>query len=165
MTLARAALTAAVKEQALALGFDRVAVGPADPPDHGRAFEAWLDAGYAGTMDYLERGRAERLDPGRLLPGARSVIAVALNYYQGEPPYADSWAPVARYAWGQDYHDVMPPRLERLCEFISAAAGPSVRSRAAVIRGIGRAHGHEVEAESQRLRLDSLRERRASEGH
>ena len=98
MMLARAALTQAIKERALALGFDRVAVGSADPPDHGPAFEAWLDAGYAGTMNYLARGRAERLDPRRLLSGARSVVAVALNYYQGEPPDADAWAPVARYA-------------------------------------------------------------------
>lgn len=132
MTLARTALTQAIKERALALGFDRVAVGPADPPDHAAAFDAWLEAGYAGTMDYLERGRTERLDPRRLLPGARSVVAVALNYYQGEPPDEDAWAPVARYAWGRDYHDVMLPRLQRLCEFIREAAGPSVRSRAAV---------------------------------
>ncbi len=132
MTLARAALTEAVKEQALALGFDRVAVGPADPPEHGRAFEAWLDAGYAGTMDYLERRRAERLDPRRLLPGARSVIAVALNYYQGESSDTEAWAPVARYAWGRDYHDLMRPRLERLSEFIHGAGGPAVRTRAAV---------------------------------
>ena len=47
MRLARSALTGAVKERALGLGFDRVAVGPAGPPDHGSAFEAWLDAGYA----------------------------------------------------------------------------------------------------------------------
>ncbi len=132
MTLARAALTTAVKADALALGFDRVAVGPADPPAHGPAFEAWLDAGYAGTMEYLGRGRAARLDPARLLPGARSVIAVALNYHQGEPSGHDAWAPVARYAWGRDYHDVMRPRLERLCELIREAAGPDVRSHAAV---------------------------------
>ena len=132
MILARAALTATVKEKARTLGFDRVAVGPADPPHHGRAFETWLDAGYAGEMEYLERGRAERLDPGRLLPGVRSVIAVALNYYQGDPPGAEAWAPVARYAWGRDYHDLMRPRLKRLGEFISEAAGPAVRTRAAV---------------------------------
>ena len=132
MTLARAALTQAVKAQALALGFDRVATGPADPPDHGPAFEAWLDAGYAGTMDYMGRGRAERLDPRRLLPGARSVVAVALNYYQGESPGTEAWAPVARYARGRDYHDVMLPRLHRLAEVVREVAGPAVRTRVAV---------------------------------
>src|SRR5262249_45755750 len=78
MTLATAALTATVRERALELGFDRVATGPVTPPIHGAAFARWLDAGYAGEMSYLERTRAERLDPARLLPGARSVVAVAL---------------------------------------------------------------------------------------
>lgn len=135
MTLTRAALTEAVKARALALGFDRVAVGPADPPDHGRAFEAWLEAGYAGTMEYLERGRAKRLAPQQVLPGARSVIAVALNYYQGEPSEAQGWAPVARYAWGRDYHAVMTPRLEKLLAFVQEAAGTGVRGKIYVDTG------------------------------
>src|SRR5262245_53143785 len=90
------ALTASIKSRALDLGFERVGIGPATTPDHAAAFEAWLDAGYAGTMNYLERGRAERLDPARLLTGARSVVAVALSY---KPP-ADvpSWRGVAAYA-------------------------------------------------------------------
>ncbi|MBI4588986.1 MAG: tRNA epoxyqueuosine(34) reductase QueG [Candidatus Rokubacteria bacterium] len=135
MTLARGALTEAVKDRALALGFDRVAVGSADPPDHGSAFVAWLEAGYAGTMDYMERGRAKRLDPRRVLPGARSVVAVALNYHQGEPPEGDTWAPVARYARGRDYHDVMTPRLEALLAFLRDAAGPEVRGKVYVDTG------------------------------
>ncbi len=135
MTLSRVALTSAVKDRALALGFDRVAVGPAAPPDHGSAFEAWLAAGRAGTMEYLERGKAKRLDPRRVLPGARSVIAVALNYYQGDPPGADGWTPVARYAWGRDYHDVMTPRLEALLVFLREAAGPDVKGKVYVDTG------------------------------
>ncbi|MCL6641673.1 MAG: tRNA epoxyqueuosine(34) reductase QueG, partial [Candidatus Rokubacteria bacterium] len=69
-TLRGLALAAAVRERARALGFARVAFGPADPPEHGAAFERWLDAGYAGGMDYLARSRADLLDPRRLLPGA-----------------------------------------------------------------------------------------------
>ena len=69
MSLVGLALTGAVKERARALGFDRVAIGPATPPAHGSAFDAWLEAGYAGTMSYLARGRDDRLDPARLLPG------------------------------------------------------------------------------------------------
>jgi epoxyqueuosine reductase len=57
-----------------------------------------------------------------VLPEARSVVCVALNYYQGEPSDR-SWTPVARYAWGRDYHDVMTPRLEALAGFIGEAAG------------------------------------------
>lgn len=135
MTLARSALTRAVKDRALALGFDRVGVGPADPPERGSAFAAWLDAGYAGDMEYLGRGKAKRLDPQRVLPGARSVIAVALNYHQGEPAEADGWSPVARYAWGRDYHDVMTPRLEALLAFLREAAGPDVQGKVYVDTG------------------------------
>ncbi|MGH7355783.1 MAG: tRNA epoxyqueuosine(34) reductase QueG [Candidatus Rokuibacteriota bacterium] len=129
MTLRGLALTAGVRARALELGFDRVAIGHAAPPEHGAAFERWLDAGHAGTMDYLARTRAERLDPGRLLPGCRSVIAVALNY---RPPDDPAWAGVARYARGRDYHDVMRPKLRRLVELLDAAGGAGVRSRAAV---------------------------------
>ena len=130
MTLATLALTAAVKERALGLGFDAVAVGPADPPAHAARFLAWLDAGYAGTMDYLARTRAERVDPQRLLPGARSVVTVALAYRpDGETP---GWEGVARYARGRDYHDVMRPRLRDLAAYVDGAAVPGTRSRAAV---------------------------------
>jgi epoxyqueuosine reductase len=117
-----AALTEAVKTRALDLGFDLIAVGPAGPPEHGESFERWVEAGHAGTMAYLGRRLPERLDPRRVLPQARSVVCVALNYYQGEP-VDDSWSPVARYAWGRDYHDVMTPRLDTLARFIGEAAG------------------------------------------
>lgn len=130
MSLVSLALTEAVKARALEVGFDAVAIGPAGPPAHGPAFERWLDAGYAGSMDYLERGRADRLEPERLLPGCRSVIAVALQY---APADVEAEArPVARYARGRDYHDVMRPRLRSLVSFMTEAAGASVRSRAAV---------------------------------
>jgi epoxyqueuosine reductase len=117
-----AALTEAVKARALDLGFDLVAVGPAGPPEHGESFERWVEEGHAGTMAYLGRRLPERLDPRRVLPEARSVVCVALNYYQGEP-VDDSWSPVARYAWGRDYHDVMTPRLDTLARFIGEAVG------------------------------------------
>lgn len=144
MTLVGLALTRAVKARALELGFDGVAVGPASPPQHATEFERWLDAGFAGGMAYLERTRAERLDPERLLPGARSVLAVALTYKPAAGDAAETgagsrpggetagWPAVARYARGSDYHDVMRPRLERLAERLREAGGPGVRSRAAV---------------------------------
>jgi epoxyqueuosine reductase len=124
------ALTGAIKARALELGFDRVAVGPATPPPHAAEFEAWLEAGYAGTMTYLARGRADRLDPTRLLPDARSVIAVALSYKPAtEEP---SWRGVAAYARGRDYHDVLRERLVSLVTFLREAAGSEVKARVAV---------------------------------
>jgi epoxyqueuosine reductase len=125
------ALSAAVKAKAEALGFTRAAIGPASPPEHGAAFEAWLDAGYAGTMGYLERGRQDRLDPRRLLPGARAVVAVALSHGDGRED-DPTWAPVARYARGRDYHEVMRPRLQSLAAFIRGAAGDECATRVAV---------------------------------
>ena len=95
-----------------------MAVGPAGPPDHGDAFAAWLDVGHAGTMAYLHRQRERRLDPDRVLPGVQSVVACALNYHQG----SGGPAHVARYAWGDDYHDVMAPRLAALAADLVAAA-------------------------------------------
>jgi len=143
VSLVGLALGSVVKARARELGFDRVAIGPAEPPEHGEALEAWLDAGYAGTMSYLDRGRADRLDPARLLPGARSVVAVAMSYNPGastesqdaqraDAAVTDDWRPVSRYARGRDYHDVIRPRLVELGEFIVSAAGARVASRAAV---------------------------------
>jgi epoxyqueuosine reductase len=119
------ALAQAVKARALEVGFDRVAIGPATLA-HGAEFERWLDSGRAGTMEYLAETRAERLDPARLLPGCRSVVAVALNYAREDD--GAEWRGVARYARGADYHNVMRPRLHELRDFLSAAAGAQSRA-------------------------------------
>ncbi len=133
MTLLALALRETVKERALDLGFDAVGIGSAEPVDHADAFHRWLDAGYAGTMTYLERTRAERVDPSRLLVGARSVIAVALSYNVPDLAARDAGRPrVARYAGGRDYHDVMRPKLEALAGFVRQVAGGSVGTRFAV---------------------------------
>jgi epoxyqueuosine reductase len=131
MMLTALALREAVRDHARELGFARVAIGPATPPEHGQAFERWLDAGHAGSMDYLHETRAERLDPALLLRGVHSVIAVALSYAGAEDD-DPSWAPVARYARGADYHDVMRPRLQALATFVRAAAGPGTQTRVTV---------------------------------
>jgi epoxyqueuosine reductase len=131
VTLAALTLTQGVKSRALEVGFDRVAVGPAEPAEHADHFVAWLDAGYAGGMDYLARTRVERQDPARLLPGCRSVVALALAYgpRQDDDP---SWGAVSRYARGADYHDLMRPRLAALVDYLREAGGPEIASRAAV---------------------------------
>src|SRR5262245_44691746 len=127
-----AGLAARVNEAGRQLGFDLVAIGPAGPPDHAAAFEGWLDAGHAGTMTYLERGRDKRVDPQRVLPGARSVVVCALGYFQG--PGAGGPPGVARYAWGDDYHAVIEPRLEALADAISGLA-PGATTRVYVDTG------------------------------
>jgi epoxyqueuosine reductase len=128
--LTELALTEAVKARALALGFQRVAVGRVGPLAHGAAFERWLQAGYGEGMEWLEQTRAERLDPDRVLAGVRSAIVVALPYGPREDD--PSWDRVSRYARGADYHELMRPRLHVLRDYVSEAAGDGARSRAAL---------------------------------
>src|SRR5438552_11678632 len=125
MRLTALALTEAVKARALELGFDRVVAGPAELP-HAEAFERWLDAGYGEGMEWLAETRAERLEPGRLLPGVRSAVVVALQY--GPRSDDPSWDVVSRYARGADYHDVMRPRLHVLRDYLQEAGGAECRA-------------------------------------
>src|SRR4029453_16672783 len=104
-------LTERVKGVARALGFDAVGVAPAEPSERTRFLGEWLRRGYGGSMDFLARRAREREDPRRVLAGARSVVAVAL-VYDREPGAAGSEpGAIARYARGDDYHDVLGGRL------------------------------------------------------
>jgi epoxyqueuosine reductase len=108
------------------LGFDSCNVTPADPPRHGEEFRSWLREGAAGEMEWMHRGEQKRSDPQKVLAGARSVIVVVLNYFQGEPATATQGATtgrIARYAWGDDYHEVMLRKLEQLSAFLTAHGG------------------------------------------
>jgi epoxyqueuosine reductase len=112
--------------RARALGFDSCKVTAAVPPRHGDEFRAWLREGAAGEMEWMGRGEAKRNDPQQVLAGVRSVIVVALNYWQGEEPKRLPEAPIgriARYAWGDDYHEVMLRKLEKLSAFLSEHGG------------------------------------------
>ena len=143
MSLASAALTETVKARALALGFDAVAIGPAEPPEHGPALERWIEAGHAGGMGYLGRRLGERLDPRRVLPGAASVVCRRAELLPGRARRSVV-APVARYAWGRDYHDVIAPRLDRLAAYLAEAAGarePRLRRHGARARARSRRAG------------------------
>src|SRR6476469_1005542 len=85
--LTQAALAAAVKQRAAELGFDLVGIAPARPSDYGDYFRRWVEEGRGGTMDYLSRRLDERTDVGAFLPGARSIVCVAMNYHvRLEPP-------------------------------------------------------------------------------
>ncbi|MBI2369479.1 MAG: tRNA epoxyqueuosine(34) reductase QueG [Deltaproteobacteria bacterium] len=80
----RAGLTEKIRARALELGFDEVGVSPAGPLGRDDYYLAWLGRGFAGEMDYLQRNLEPRLDPRAALPGARSIVSVALNYYPGD---------------------------------------------------------------------------------
>src|SRR3954470_22946579 len=73
--------------RAAALGFDSCRIAKAEAPRHAGEFRGWLEEGAAGEMQWLERGAEKRCDPQQVLPGAKSVVVVGLNYWQGDPPW------------------------------------------------------------------------------
>ena len=127
-----------IKAQGTALGFDLVGISPVHPPTHGESFAEWLRRDYHGEMEYMARTAEKRLHPGEFLPWARSVVSVALNYNtsygrEAEAEGIRGW--VSRYAWGDDYHDVMHAKLTRLLEYVRAEAGNEVQGRIFVDAG------------------------------
>lgn len=119
-----------LKAQAYGLGFDLAGIARLGPMETADAFERWLDAGYAGEMHYLPKWRDKRRDSRLPYEGATSAIVVAMSYGGREPA-----GPVARYARGDDYHDVMVARLNDLHRWLEATVGYPVRGKAYVDTG------------------------------
>ncbi len=145
-------ITAAVKQEARALGFDAVGIthvsgenirSAADDQRNSpslnsetalpqRLFDRlteWLRRGYHGTMAWIERDPNKRADPGRVLPGCRSIISLGINYLTehraNEQP---GYGRIARYAWGRDYHKLFDSRLKHLEQLIHRIA-PDAKTR------------------------------------
>ncbi len=100
------------------VGFDLCRIASCGAPPHAKEFRSWLADGRAGEMAWLDRTRDRRTDPQLVLPGARSVIVLAMNYWQGGKSGG-----IARYAWGEDYHDLIEKKLRVLDEWLTARAG------------------------------------------
>ena len=132
------------------LGFDLCRFARADAPEHATQFREWLDRGQGGDLSYLARSAEKRCDPQQVLPEAKTVIVLAFNYFQGEPVRAavsaadsvaagvspanppkiaaDTAAPtsagrIARYAWGDDYHQLIEKKLAVLDDFLRRYGG------------------------------------------
>jgi epoxyqueuosine reductase len=106
-----------VKARARELGFDLCGISPVDDFPELDALREWLDRGYAGDMAWMARTADRRRDVRAVLPTARSVIVTGTLYNTERPYSADlpaDAARISRYAWGDDYHDVLKPRLDRL---------------------------------------------------
>jgi epoxyqueuosine reductase len=103
--------TAALKRRARELGFDLCGVARAEPIEDG-SLERWLARGDSGGLPYMHRRVAERLDPRQVVPGARAVVALAVNYWLPDRP--GTLGGVARYARGKDYHLFVRRRLRKL---------------------------------------------------
>jgi epoxyqueuosine reductase len=115
-----ALLSRMIKEKALELGFHKVGIAPARAlvEERERLME-WLARGFHGEMRWMEREPERRTDPSQIFPQARSVIVVALNYYTPHNHTdASSTGKISRYAWGDDYHDVVGEKLKKLLAWI-----------------------------------------------
>jgi epoxyqueuosine reductase len=133
-------LTQEIKAEAKRLGFELVGVTTPDPPPHLEVFNNWLAADRNAEMDYLATGRSRlrRSDPRAILPECRSILVLGVRYPtpKAEPVAEREQAAnpgyhgrIASYAWGDDYHDVLPERLQALVGFIERLHGSSVPNR------------------------------------
>ncbi len=125
-----AALEERIRAQAYGLGFDLVGITTLGPVEGAAALDDWLERGYAGDMEYIARGAEKRRDTRLPVPGATSAIVVGLDYGGREPS-----GPVARYARGDDYHDIMVDRLRELQRWIGREVGGPIRGKAYVDTG------------------------------
>jgi epoxyqueuosine reductase len=115
-----------IKETALSLGFTHCGIAKAAPLDEdARRLEKWLHAGMHGSMQYLENHFDLRVDPTKLVPGAKSVITLTQNYYSPKKQPADS-PKISTYAYGTDYHFVIKEKLNKLLAAIQQKAGDIV---------------------------------------
>ena len=113
-----------LKQRALALGFAECRVARAAPAAHREWYEQWVAEGRHGEMAWLARNMERRGDPRLVVPGAKSVIVLATNYWQGEArPERDGAYRIARYAWNEDYHDLIEGRLWELDRFLVEQGG------------------------------------------
>lgn len=131
-------LSARIKDEAQRLGFALVGISAVKMAPHEESFAEWLRKGLGGEMGYLQRTEELRRDPTKLVPWAVSVVSVGLNYYAPPPrPTAQDGARgwISRYAWGDDYHDVVKDRLESLLEKIGEIYPGVVEGRAFVDSG------------------------------
>src|SRR2546423_1929252 len=124
------ALEEMVKAQAYGLGFDLVGIATLGPMETAGTFETWIEKGYAGEMDYLPRAAARRRDSRLAFAGATSAIVVGLDSGGREPS-----GPVARYARGDDYHNVMASRLNELHRWLRLEVGRPIAGKAYVDTG------------------------------
>ena len=130
-----------IENKARQLGFILAGVTTPEPPPHISTFENWLAQGHHGTMNYLaeEPSRARRADPRAILPECKSIIVLATPYYPplssalsgavGKVEAREAYGNVASYAWGNDYHDVLPARMQELVQFIEEQTGAPVKNR------------------------------------
>ncbi len=123
-------LTAQLRQQAQQLGFTQIAFAQArELTQEAKRLEQWLNKGYHGKMQYMENHFDKRIDPRKLVEGAKSVVSLLFNYYP-QDTQSDPQAPkLARYAYGKDYHFVLKDKLRQLLAWIETQVGCAVNGR------------------------------------
>lgn len=129
-------LTQQIQAYANELGFELVGITPAAHSETIARYREWIENGYAGKMHYLEKHLSLKTDVRQLLAEAKSVISLAMNYYTLDPPKALVQDPgrgqISRYAWGDDYHELIRERLLELVTFIKQTAESELKTRVCV---------------------------------
>ncbi len=127
----------AIKRKATELGFDLCGIAPVESFPELSFLREWIDRGYAGDMAWMPRSADRRADVREVVPGARSVIVTATLYNTAaaDPAYAAEQGHIARYAWGDDYHDVLKARLDALLAWMRAESPEPFDARAYVDTG------------------------------
>jgi len=120
------------------IGFDSCRIAACKAPPHAMEFREWLGESAHGEMNYMQRGEEKRCDPQKVLAGAKSIVVFALNYFQGNEngigfQPMDDWQDahatpaatgrIARYAWGDDYHEVIAEKLDKIDNFLREFGG------------------------------------------
>ena len=131
--------SATIKARAREIGFDLCGVTRAEQFPRLARLASWIDSGYAGDMGYLAKSAGERLDPREVLQSARSVVSLG-TVYNTSHPYSTSVtepgrAAIARYAWGDDYHEVIRGRLRELVRWMADTAGRGFEAWSCVDNG------------------------------
>ena len=128
-----ASLSEKIKQKSAELGFHKTGIVRAVPlAEEETRLRQWLAENYHGTMQWLEREPEKRANPELLFPGAKSIVVVALNYFTPhEHEDAAGLGKISRYAWGDDYHDVLKEKLRALLAFIESEA-PSAEGKICV---------------------------------
>jgi epoxyqueuosine reductase len=120
-----------IKVKSKQLGFILAGVTTPEPPPHYSTFENWLAQDHHGEMNYLvsERSRMRRADPRQILPECKSILVLATPYSPPASSRKGNGGEVASYAWGDDYHDILPARMKDLIQFIEEQVGGPVKNR------------------------------------
>ena len=117
-------LTQHIKQKSLELGFFSCGISKAEfLEEEAPRLESWLKAGMQGKMRYMENHFDKRLDPRLLVPGAKSVISLLLNYYHPAIQKHDDAPKLSMYAYGEDYHHVIKDKLYLLLQYIQSLTG------------------------------------------